>query len=80
MERLANTKALMGKNGEEWLEAQKIEDKKRKFMNSIRPPNYWNFFEDGSEHLKVKHVLRYNAKPFESYKDGRVEDIMENIE
>ena len=70
----------MGKGGEEWYEEQKIENKKRRFMNSIRPPDYWNFFEDGDERLKVKHVLRYNAKPFESYKDGRVEKIMESVD
>lgn len=41
-------------------------------MNEIRPPNYWNFVEEGMETNKVKHVLRANAKPVECYEDGRV--------
>jgi|TARA_B110000285_G_C15091478_1_gene599349 hypothetical protein len=41
-------------------------------MNEIRPPNYWNFKEEGPEEDRVKHVLRATAKPSESYEDGRV--------
>jgi|TARA_B110001450_G_C17421364_1_gene400002 hypothetical protein len=41
-------------------------------MNDIRPPNYWNFVEEGPNEQRVKHVLRANAKPTESYEDGRV--------
>ena len=48
-------------------------------MNGIRPPSYWNFFEDGNEQDRVKHVLRYNANPMQSYQDGRIEDILQNI-
>lgn len=46
----------------------------------MRPPKYWNFFENGPEEFRVKHVLRYNAKPTESYTDGRVEKVLDNIE
>ena len=48
-------------------------------MNNIRPPHYWNFFQDGPETQKVKHVLRANARPQDSYCDGRVEKILENL-
>ena len=48
-------------------------------MNSIRPPYYWNFFEDGAQSLKVKHVLRFNADPQKAYCDGRIEKILENL-
>lgn len=48
-------------------------------MNSIRPPNYWNFFEDGAETLKVKHILRHDANPKAAYIDGRIETILDNI-
>ena len=49
-------------------------------MNEIRPPNYWNFIEEGEAENKVAHVLRYNAKPTEAYEDGRVQKIMTAIE
>ena len=49
-------------------------------MYTIRPPNYWNFFEDGKEEDQIKHVLRYNAKPAECYRDGRIEKILTNLE
>ena len=58
------------------MEKAQADAKKRKFMNSVRPPNYWNFFEDCKEEEKVEHVLRYNAKPQEAYRDGRVERIL----
>ena len=57
-----------------------VESKKRKFMYSIRPPHYWNFFEDCKDDEKVQHVIRYNAKPQECYRDGRIERIMQNLE
>jgi hypothetical protein len=69
----------MGKDGEEFEHNAKVEDKKRKFMNSIRPPHYWNFFEDGAASLKVTHVLRHNADPRRAYCDGRIEKILENL-
>ena len=50
--------------------------KKRKFLYQLRPPYYWNFFEDCRDELKVKHVLRYNANPEKCYDDGRVQIIM----
>ena len=79
-ERIMHQKKLLGKEGEEYEQAQKIESQKRKFMNGIRPPDYWNFFQDGAEQLKVKHVLRASADPKVSYCDGRIEKIMDNIE
>ena len=45
---------------------------KRRYMNDFRPPNYWNFFEDGLGDNKVEHVLRYNADPNLAYSDGRI--------
>ena len=49
-------------------------------MNEIRPPNYWNFIEDGPDATRVKHVLRANARPNECYEDGRVQLILTAIE
>ena len=49
-------------------------------MNQIRPPHYWNFFEDGDQDSRVQHVLRANADPRESYCDGRIQKILANIE
>ena len=38
-------------------------------MNDLRPPGYWNFFEDCKEEDRVEHVLRYNADPKKSYQE-----------
>jgi hypothetical protein len=73
-------KKLLGKDGDKYEEEQKLESKKRKFMEGLRPPLYWNFFEDGSEGTKVKHVLRSQADPTKSYSDGRIEKIMTSIQ
>ena len=75
-----NKKKLLGKDGDKYEEEQKLETKKRKFMDTVRPPNYWNFFEDGDESKRVKHVLRAAADPKKAYSDGRIEKIMDNIE
>ena len=56
---------------------EKIEDKNRNFLNHMRPPNCWNFFEDGEK--ETPHVLRHDAKPQQCYIDGRVEDILNDI-
>ena len=55
------------------------EDKKRKFMQPIRPHNkIWNFeIEDDEE--KIEHVLRPGADPRLCYIDGRVERLLECI-
>lgn len=37
-ERIQNQKKLLGKDGEKYEEEQKVENKKRKFMDTIRPP------------------------------------------
>lgn len=78
--RISNTKRLMVADGEQYEEKAKGDNKKRRFMNTIRPPYYWNFFEDGPMPDRVDHVLRYNAKPEDCYSDGRVEKILTNIE
>jgi hypothetical protein len=49
-------------------------------MEGLRPPNYWNFFEDSPEGTKVKHVLRSAADPKAAYSDGRIEKILDSIE
>ena len=50
-------------------------------MEGLKPPLYWNFFEDGSDGKKVQHVLRSAAAdPTKAYSDGRIEKILGNIE
>lgn len=48
-------------------EAEKELDKKRGFVNYMKPPFCWNFFlkdEDGNiEEEKIPHVLRAEAEP-----------------
>jgi len=36
----------MAKGGEEYEVKEKENNKKRKFMNQLRPPQYWNFYDD----------------------------------
>lgn len=71
---------MKGKDADEWEKKQLEDHQKRKFLNEIRPPYYWNFFEDVPPEMRVEHVLRHNANPKESYKDKRVEKILEAIE
>jgi len=78
--RISEQKKLLGKESEAFMEKAQADNKKRKFMYSIRPPNYWNFYENCKDEEKLKHVLRYNAKPAECYRDGRIEKIMTNLE
>jgi len=78
--RIQQAKKLMPKDGDMFEDKEKIKNRKRKFMNTIRPPDYWNFFDDAPSVDRVQHVLRYNAKPHSSYSDGRVEEIMNTIE
>jgi len=40
---------------------EKLNDKNRNFLNEMRPPFIWNFFEDCEK--KTPHVLRHNAAP-----------------
>jgi hypothetical protein len=44
----------------------------------MRPPLYWNFFEDGEK--KTPHLLRHNADPRKCYIDGRIESVLEDVE
>ena len=71
---------MKGKDADEWEKKQLEDHQKRKFLNEIRPPYYWNFFEDVHPDQRVEHVLRYNANPKESYKDKRVDQILLAIE
>ena len=70
----------MTKGGEEYETLAREHIKKRKFMNQLRPPHYWNFYEDCKDVDKVPHVLRYDADPVKCYKDGRVQHIIQLIE
>lgn len=56
------------------------EDKKRTFMQPLRPHNnIWNFkIEEDTE--KVDHVMRVGADPRQCYIDGRVEALLDCIE
>lgn len=74
------TKKLMPKDGDAYEEKALKDITKRKFMNDIRPPSYWNFIEDGEPEERVQHVLRYNAKPTDAYEDGRCQIILTAIE
>ena len=40
-------------------EEEKVEDRKRNFLNYMRPPYNWNFFEDGEK--QTPHILRPDA-------------------
>jgi hypothetical protein len=72
------SKRMQKKNREkEEEDKEKLHDKNRNFLNQMRPPFCWNFFEDQEE--KTPHILRHNADPRESYIDGRIEDLMEDI-
>ena len=70
----------MTKDGEVFEEKAKVDNKKRRFMSTLIPPYYWNFFEDVPEENKIPHVLRYDADPAKCYQDGRVEKIMSGID
>lgn len=58
-------------------EEEKTTDQRRNFLNVMRPPYCWNFFEDSED--KTPHVLRAEADPKKCYIDGRIEKILEDI-
>ena len=62
-------------------EEEKVIDKKRSFINYMKPPYCWNFFlkDDEEEEVKIPHVLRHDADPTKCYIDGRVESVLEDI-
>jgi hypothetical protein len=61
-------------------EEEKVVDKKRAFVNYMKPPFCWNFFvKDDEEEEKIPHVLRAEAEPQKCYIDGRVESVLEDI-
>ena len=55
-------------------EEDKIIDKKRAFLNYMKPPFCWNFFTDDEEEKEegVPHVLRAEAEPQKPRDAGRV--------
>jgi len=73
---LANRKKKKGKSKEEE-EEEKLEDKKRKFLQQMRPPYVWNFFEEGEQ---TPHILRPEAEPHKCYVDGRIESLFADIQ
>ena len=75
-----NSRRMKKKNrSKEDEEEEKVIDGKRNFLNHMRPPFCWNFFEDDEE-KKTPHVLRAEADPKKCYIDGRVDSIMQDIE
>ena len=77
-ERLANEKKLKKNGGEEWFKQAVEDQKKRKQLDTMRPPMVWNFFQDAGEE-KIPHILRAKANPVKCYEDGRIEKIQEAI-
>lgn len=77
-ERLANEKKLKKNGGEEWFKQAVEDQKKRKQLDTMRPPMVWNFFQDPGEE-KIPHILRAKANPTKCYEDGRIEKIQEAI-
>ena len=58
------------------IEEGKIEDKKRKFMNSYRPhERVWNFVDE-DPNTRLPHLLRATANPEKAYIDTRVRDML----
>lgn len=77
-ERIANEKKLKKNGGDEWYKQAQEDQKKRKELDTMRPPIVWNFRQDPSED-KIAHVLRARANPVKCYEDGRIEKIQEAI-
>lgn len=73
-------KGLDTEDAEHYDKVSQLQDKKRRFLTDLRPGKIWNFFEDCPEDEKIDHILRYNANPNASYVDGRIEEIMKNID
>ena len=68
-------------DGTEYEQKAMHKDKKRKFCLPFRPSDkIWNFFDDAPVEDQAKHVLRYNANPALAYQDGRIQEIMKNID
>ncbi len=66
------------KDEKEQEDPNKIEDKNRSFLNKMRPPLVWNFFEEDDS--KTPHLLRADAAPKQCYIDKRVDSILQDIE
>lgn len=73
---LTNRKKRKGKSKEEE-EEEKMEDKRRRFLEQMRPPYIWNFFEQGEQ---TPHILRAEADPHKCYVDGRIESLFADIQ
>lgn len=74
-EDINNRKKKKGKSKDEE-EEEKYGEKRRRFLESMRPPFIWNFFEEGDETPKF---LRAEADPAKCYIDGRIESLMADI-
>lgn len=70
---------MHGSKGDEYYVEAMEEEKKRKFLDQMRPPMVWGFIQDPSE-KKIKHVLRAEADPKKCYVDGRIEKVLKNVE
>lgn len=79
LRRIAEEKKLRGEDGAEYEKWAMAREKRRKFLNSMRPPKIWNFFDD-SEGDKIDHVIRHDANPVACYQDGRIQKIMSNVQ
>lgn len=77
--RITEEVKLQGDDGPEYLKWAEAREKRRKFLNEMRPPKIWNFFDD-SQGEKIDHVIRYNANPAACYQDGRIQKIMANVQ
>lgn len=73
---LTQRKKKKGKTKEEE-EEEKAEDKRRKFLDQMRPPFVWNFFDP--QDVETPHILRAEADPAKCYGDGRIQSLMEDI-
>lgn len=72
---LTQRKRRKGKTKEEEAE-ERAEDKRRRFLEQMRPPYIWNFFDQGNN---TPHILRAEADPFKCYVDGRIQSLFEDI-
>ena len=69
------------KRKKEMIDNEAVTEKRREFINTMRPPFVWNFFPE--EEVKVDHVTRAYANPLESYKyenPNRVEILISEMD
>lgn len=78
-ERIGNEKKLRKKDAEDYYKQAVEDSKKRKQLDTMRPPAVWNFVQDSAEE-QIPHVLRAKANPSKCYEDGRIEKIQEALD